>query len=186
LRLISSFVLGYHGCNAAARNRLLASEPFKPSSNDYDWLGHGVYFWEANPVRGLQWAQQQGLARPCVVGAVIDPGDCLDLLSATGIEAVRDAHRELLRSLRKVGTRAPRNSGGADRLKRSLDCAVIEYLLEITANRYDTVRGIFREGRPIYRSAGFYERTHIQICVRNLECIKGVFRVPEASPTAAR
>ena len=44
----------------------------------------------------------------------------------------------------------------------------------------DTVKGVFLEGRPIYEGSGFYERTHIQIAVRNHECIKGVFRVPPA------
>jgi hypothetical protein len=43
---------------------------------------------------------------------------------------------------------------------------------------FDTVKGIFQEGAPIYQEAGFREKTHIQICVRDPECIKGVFRVP--------
>jgi hypothetical protein len=44
---------------------------------------------------------------------------------------------------------------------------------------FDTVKGIFTEGGPIYENSGFYKKTHVQVCVRNLECIKGVFRVPE-------
>jgi hypothetical protein len=32
-----------------------------------------------------------------------------------------------------------------------------------------------REGRPIYTKSGLYERTHTQIAVRSLECIKGIF-----------
>jgi peptide-methionine (S)-S-oxide reductase len=43
---------------------------------------------------------------------------------------------------------------------------------------FDTVRGVFLEGDPIYANAGFRRETHIQICVRNLAMIKGVFRVP--------
>lgn len=42
----------------------------------------------------------------------------------------------------------------------------------------DSVRGVFTEGKPIYPGAGFDEKTHIQIVVRNQDCIKGVFRVP--------
>ena len=30
---------------------------FKPSNNDYDWLGEGVYFWQDAPIRAKQWAQ---------------------------------------------------------------------------------------------------------------------------------
>jgi len=41
----------------------------------------------------------------------------------------------------------------------------------------DTVRGVFIEGAPIYPTAGFYEKIHVQIAVRNLASIKVVFRV---------
>lgn len=54
-RLSSSFVLGYHGCDQSVGEALLRGEPFRISNNDYDWLGPGVYFWEANPERGLAW-----------------------------------------------------------------------------------------------------------------------------------
>ena len=42
----------------------------------------------------------------------------------------------------------------------------------------DSVKGIFLEGAPPYPGSGFREKTHIQIAVCNLACIKGVFRVP--------
>lgn len=169
-------MLGYHGCSAATRDRLLTGDPFVLSRNDYDWLGHGAYFWEANPMRGLQWAQQHK-QQPCVVGAVIDPGECLDLLSTAGIQALHAAYEEFIRACKQTGTPVPDNAGGPDRLKRKLDCAVIEYFFaNFTDQQYDTVRGVFREGKPIYPHSGFYERTHIQICVRKLDCIKGVFR----------
>ncbi len=65
---------------------------------------------------------------------------------------------------------------------RNLDCAVINHLHAIRKENslmpFDTVRGIFQEGKPIYADAGFRAKTHIQICVCNSECIKGVFRVP--------
>jgi hypothetical protein len=43
---------------------------------------------------------------------------------------------------------------------------------------FDTIRGVFLEGKRIYDTSRFYEKTHVQICVRNLANIKGVFRVP--------
>jgi hypothetical protein len=39
---------------------------------------------------------------------------------------------------------------------------------------------VFIEGAPIYEGSGFFEKTHIQIAVCNPDCIKGVFRVPDA------
>jgi hypothetical protein len=93
-RLSTAFVLGYHGCDRDVAEKLIAGEPFEPSDNDYDWLGHGVYFWESNPLRGYAFAaelksKRQRIDRPYVVGAAIDLGYCLDLLSTSGIQAVQ-------------------------------------------------------------------------------------------------
>ena len=69
-----------------------------------------------------------------------------------------------------------------DRLRRNLDCAVIRRLHSILEDQdlapVDTLRGVFIEGKPVYPGAGFDEKTHIQVVVRNPDCIKGVFRVP--------
>ena len=37
---------------------------------------------------------------------------------------------------------------------------------------------LFTEGERVYPTSGFYEKTHIQICVCSQSVIKGVFRVP--------
>jgi hypothetical protein len=46
-RLSSSFVLGFHGCDQSVADDLLNGKDFVPSANDWDWLGSGIYFWEA-------------------------------------------------------------------------------------------------------------------------------------------
>jgi len=51
-------VLGYHGCDRTVGERVLRGEPFIGSNNEYDWLGPGTYFWEANPQRGLEFAAE--------------------------------------------------------------------------------------------------------------------------------
>ena len=184
-RLSASFILGYHGCDQAVAERLLAGEPFETSQNDYDWLGWGVYFWEANPRRGLDFASEavkrpgSKIKAPTVIGAVIDLGNCLDLMSAVGIDMVRTAYESLSETLSAAGQPLPVNR---DRFRRQLDCAVIEHLYaiyEAHGGSIETARAAFPEGREIYPGAGFDEKTHIQIAVRNLDCIKGVFRVPE-------
>jgi hypothetical protein len=62
---------------------------------------------------------------------------------------------------------------------RELDCAVIETLHKIRKDEnlqmFDSVRGVFWEGRELYPNAGFREKDHIQICIRNPNCIKGFF-----------
>ncbi len=84
-RLSSGFILGYHGCDEIVAESLLKGEEFKRSTNEYDWLGPGIYFWEANPQRGLDFARESAarrnakIQRATVVGAVIDLGACLTL-----------------------------------------------------------------------------------------------------------
>jgi hypothetical protein len=189
--LSTSFILGYHGCDRTVAESLLNNQPFKPSNNEYDWLGSGVYFWEANPRRGMQWARElqkvragtpDAISDPYVVGAVIDPGYCLDLASTNGIEFVKAAYLDFKNYVDKSGGEMPRNSGGANLLLRHLDCAVINHIHAVNKKagrrEFETVRGVFLEGKPVYETSGFYENTHIQICVRDLKNIKGVFRVP--------
>jgi hypothetical protein len=149
-----------------------------------------VYFWENNPQRALDFAarlrDRRGkgrakIGKPAVVGAVIDLGRSLNLLDHQMIGLVKDAHDDLLRIFSAAKERPPHNTGGPDLLQRFLDCAVVEHLhrgrakLELPA--FDTVRGVFIEGEPIYPGAGFYARSHIQVCVREARCIKGYFRV---------
>jgi len=187
-RLSTSFVLGYHGCDRSVAERLLAGEPPAPSENTYDWLGHGIYFWEANPARGLSFAYErqarhpEAVPEPRVVGAVIDLGFCLDLMSDMGIAAVRKAYEVLADTTAQSGEPLPKNRKGDDRLLRSLDCLVVNTLHKIREREvqqpFDSVRALFVEGQPIYENAGFHEKTHIQICVRNPASIKGFFRVP--------
>lgn len=56
--LASAWVLGFHGCDRAVGERVLAGqEPVSVSENSHDWLGAGAYFWENDPVRALRWAE---------------------------------------------------------------------------------------------------------------------------------
>ena len=189
-RLSPSFVLAYHGCDAAIAERIFKGlETVKPSSNDYDWLGSGAYFWEADFDRALHWAQDQVKLKrykiPAVVGAVIDLGNCLNLSTQEGIGLLKDAYQ----SYRKIRTKGgqplavnkdPASIKDGDKLLRRLDNAVIERLhLIFKASglpEFDTVRGMLREGAPIYEGAGFWERTHVQIAVRNPASVIGYFR----------
>jgi hypothetical protein len=196
--LSTTFVLGYHGCDRAAGEKLLKNEPFQPSTNDYDWLGSGIYFWESNPVRALDWARECAKRKkikngtdmePFVVGAVIDLGFCLDLISSNGINAVEEAYQDFSAVVAATKIPLPENKGGDDLLFRRLDCAVIQFLHGARERAgepaFDTVRGVFTEGDRVYENSGFRRKTHIQLCVVNPESIKGVFRVPDHHFTKA-
>jgi hypothetical protein len=119
------------------------------------------------------------ITAPSVVGAIIDLRLCLDLTTSSGIGEVKSAYAVYLGITRASATTTPKNS--KYRLRRSLDCVVINTLCDIRVEAgqpaIDTVKGVFLEGAPIYPDAGIMEKTHIQICVRNPRCIKGVFCV---------
>jgi len=191
-RLSSSFVLGFHGCDQSVADDLLNGKDFVPSANDWDWLGSGIYFWETNPLRGIEFAKtgrsRGKIAAPAVVGAVIDLGLCLDLISSTGVAAVKAAHEDFIAYAKKADKPVPKNRLGPDRLLRDRDCAVINHLHKVRdaakLPAFQTVRAVFIEGGRIYEEAGFFEKTHIQICVREKSCIKGVFRVSDDYLTA--
>jgi hypothetical protein len=190
--LSTSFVLGYRGCDRETAEKLLRNEPFQTSENDYDWLGSGIYFWEANPDRALEWARKRAGAKlkatgeilePFVVGAVIDLGFCLDLISSNGSRAVEQAYLEFQSVLSASKVKPPENSGGGDNVIRKLDCAVINFLHASRKNAgeqsFDAVRGLFPEGKELYPGSGFRQQTHVQICVRHPANIHGVFRVAD-------
>jgi hypothetical protein len=171
----------------AHRRAIVGGRDFKPSNNDYDWLGPGIYFWEANPSRGLEFAEEASkrkstqISKPFVIGAVIELGLCLDLTTSSGLDWVRIAYKSLVEVSRAAVLALPINS--KDNLRRNLDCAVVRRLHTLLQAQkqpsIDTIKGVFTEGEPAYPGAGFREKTHIQIAVLNARCIKGVFRVPQ-------
>jgi len=182
-------VIAYHGCDALIAERIVSGkEKLKGSKNLYDWLGHGQYFWENSPQRAFDWATElcerntsSGISNPDVIGAVIDLGCCLNLMDIACIELVKYAYQDLVSS--GAYDKLPQNSNvgeSNDLLLRYLDCAVIEYLHSISypvfETKFDSVRGVFVEGNPIYPNAGFREKTHIQICVVDPKCILGYFK----------
>jgi hypothetical protein len=92
----SPYIIGFHGCNQDVADILLREEPtFKKSTNNYDWLGNGMYFWENNPIRAweyileVQKREPHRIQNPTVVGAILDLGHCLNLVESRYINLLR-------------------------------------------------------------------------------------------------
>jgi len=76
---LPAFVLGFHGCDQSLVDAVVnGRDVLRPSRNDYDWLGHGIYFWENNPGRAYEYAHmlrdhpKRGagkVRKPAVLGA---------------------------------------------------------------------------------------------------------------------
>jgi hypothetical protein len=171
----SRIVLVYRGCAPDVAEALhrgeVAVDQWQPSQNPYDWLGHGICFWEFAPERARIWGDKGG-----VVGAVIQLGVCLDLMDvgytallAEEFEATRVRHKRRRMAL-------PTNRGK----RRDPDCLVINELVasaeKIDGITYQTVRCAFLEGEPAFPGSAILRESHVQIVVRDKGCIHGVFR----------
>lgn len=197
-----NLVLGFHGCDRTITHQLVNTphnNSIKISEELHDWLGHGFYCWETNIERAWQWANQKKerglITEPSVVGSVINLGYCCDFLDSKFIKMIATYYKLMKARYSKLNKTLPANRNirsdkHSDLLLRELDCAVIEYMhseilnsyqAEIEASGYtdikifDTVRGVFTEGGPAFEGAGIFEKSHIQIAIRNLNCIKGFF-----------
>ncbi|GAP73141.1 hypothetical protein SAMD00024442_62_2 [Candidatus Symbiothrix dinenymphae] len=192
-------ILGFHGCDASVAKDVLLGKTFlRASTNNYDWLGHGIYFWEHSPSRAMEFAKylqkhpshsKGAIKEPAVIGAVIDLGTCCDLLDYQRLQLLKNGYR-FVKKTTVVSEEIPQNrtvGNLGDLLLRELDCSVIEavhkFKQKTGQSPFDSVRSVFYEGKELYPNAGFREKDHIQICIRNPNCIKGFF-LPRAMDEA--
>ena len=182
----TGIVLCYHGCNKSIGLKAIAEgRHLSFSRHEYDWLGHGIYFWENDSMRALEWAKIHH-KDPIVIGAAIDLKQCLDLAKVEYLDLLKEAYGYFREAYEKSGIidALPKNQegfeGDKDLVKRNLDCAVINYFHESRVEEglfpFDSVRSPFLEGVPLYEGSKIMRRTHIQICIRNPKCILGYFR----------
>jgi hypothetical protein len=169
-------IIGFHGTTSAIAERLVDGEAFKPSANDDDWLGTGVYFWEYAPRQAWWWARRFKRHRtPAVVGAMIRLGRCFDLLDPENVRLLRAFHRGMIEEWTRKGLAIPQNGNQ----HKNLDCAVVNSYSSLDPS-LDAIRGVYvptqSKKRAWYRS-WIYEETHIQVCVRNAKNILAVWHV---------
>lgn len=180
---LPNLVLGFHGCHESVFDSVIkGGQHLKRSENDYDWLGNGIYFWENSYERAHDWAKARYKENASVVGAVIDLGLCLNLTDYNSSDVLSKGYEMLVANNELIGAEMPVNKNGrskTDLLLRNLDCSVIQmvhrYNEAMGLEAYDSIRGLFTEGKEVYPGSGFVEKTHIQLCIVNPNCIKGYF-----------
>lgn len=178
-----NLILGYHGCERdLARSLILGERPMEPSINKYDWLGSGIYFWEGDARRAYEFAKDtKNCKDPFVVGAILHLGYCFDLTSREDLELLKFGWENVV--VPSIGegiiNKPARRGENGELMLRYLDCYVINALHEFNKSsgtrQFDSVRGAFWEGEEVYPTAGFREKSHIQLCICNQDCILGLF-----------
>ncbi|MVN90494.1 hypothetical protein [Mucilaginibacter aquatilis] len=196
-----NLVIGFHGCDKSIADKLVANQAvIEKSEKPYDWLGHGMYFWENNLERAWLWAkdkEQRGqIKEASVVGAVLQLGNCLDFLDSKYLSLLSVYYKLMVANFEALKKPIPKNKDvkqdeHKDKLIRELDCALIEFMheqifsdyqQEIVANGgytnvklFDSTRGVFTEGGEAFPGSAIQMKSHIQICIRNFNSIKGFF-----------
>ena len=196
----TNLIIGFHGCDKSVRDSLINNpNTIIKSEKPYDWLGHGIYFWENNYDRALKWANDKAkrklIDNPSVIGAVLELKYCFDLLDSRFITTLKQYYELMAESYKILNKELPKNRDipndkNKDKILRELDCTVIEFMHQSILNQiiedekvkgfsefntFDSARGVFTEGSEIYPGAGILDKNHIQICIRNPNCIKGFF-----------
>lgn len=139
-----------------------------------------------DPARAYEWAQAHMGDDAYVLGAYLDLGECMDLTDSWATGLLGGAYEALRVTKEQQGKPLPTNrpdKGAApgERLVRSLDCAVIDMANRLAdhaagGTRFQTVRGVFEEGDAAFPGGCVRNRTHIQIAVRDMNCVLGYFR----------
>lgn len=178
-------IIGFHSCDREIGLKVVnGKEDLISSKNSWDWLGRGIYFWEQNPGRALEYALESAerkqfnkvpVKTPFVIGAIIELGNCLNLLETESLQILSEAYHTFKDFSQSYDLPMPENKGN----NRALDCAVIQYIHNSNFKNnnlpYDTVRCAFPEGSEAYPGAAITSRLHVQVCVLNPEGIKGYF-----------
>lgn len=171
-------VTGYHGTTWAVAEQIIAND-FVPSVNDWDWLGHGIYFWQDAPVRAYRWAEDRIRAggskdSPVVVAAKIRLDHFIDLLDQQGMTVLQNFASNYQR---EHASPKRANRRGSNRL----DCAVFNFTtsmlswlgVEVAGYRASCVEGAaLTPGSPIF------DLSHVQLVVVNREAILEKWIVP--------
>src|SRR3972149_9514287 len=99
----TNLIIGFHGCDQSVRDAIVNNpNNIRKSEKPYDWLGHGVYFWENNYDRALKWANDKSkrneIEKPSVIGAVIELKYCFDLLDSRFIDTLKTYYELMVES----------------------------------------------------------------------------------------
>lgn len=190
-------VVGYHGTGLTTALKIVNRvEGFRWSRQDFDWLGHGIYFWEYAPEQALNFARlrQKRLKQKqnptaedarraneplAVVASMIRLGFCFDLLEPENVRYLLEIFAEYKETMDLAEAPLPKNT----RKYRRLDCAVFEYaykfLNEAGPNTpVDTARGVYvptSGDRRVWSGSWISRDTHIQLCVRTPSNLLGTW-----------
>ena len=181
-----SVVTGFHAGKRSALERAVNGMRLTWSVQRREWLGYGVYFWvwsEEHAHRWINIGYQKGIdwwsdEEPAILEAEIHLGRTLNMTEPSGFQHAATARDSLEAIARAQGWTLPKNHRFVDGvpLNRDYDCLLYN---QIHANQailgkpeFDTVIAAFEDGGLLSPGSSIRSTSHIQVAVRNHNCIK--------------
>jgi hypothetical protein len=170
------WVYGYHGTSRSRAEQIM-TEGFQPSTNGYDWLGTGVYFWQDAPNHAWHWAKQKHPNEPAVIKSRLRlDSTCIDLLdmsNPSNPDFWLDSYNRFTELCRRAGQSLPTQNPDIPG-KRYLDCAFFDYVRTsvFKSDPRGAVRSAFVEGKRIFPNSAIHDQTHVQIVIIDLGLIE--------------
>lgn len=186
----ANLVVAFHATDETFADKLLGKstgilKTVELSRNEIDWLSDGFYFWESDYLRAISYAKElesrkkNNVKKGTVVGAIIELGTCFDLTNAHYRNIYKHYYKSVFFPRYGDMLEDLKNSNDSDILLRKRDRAILTHMFNFFENKnefFDSARGAFEEGKQIFSGSSFRDKTHVQISLRNLNCIKGFFR----------
>lgn len=192
-------VRGYHGTTLGNANAIRTGA-FRPSNGPGEWLGRGIYFFEASPTMAWLWAKNavkidQTISgkfdKPAIIAADIELRDCIDLFDLAWVNFVKKTAEKLSvapgletqHGLRLTSARGRQFVIGDVYMPPSsykdnrADCQVINAIWDSFRNYAalpSTIRAPFVFGRQTHTNSFYFSQSHVQIVVIDATVITNI------------
>lgn len=156
--------VGYHATITTNKESIL-NEGFKPSNNDDDWLGEGIYFWD--DIKNAEWWNRKGnIISGCIFICRLTCNliNYLDLDDKAEMDKLDTFSKRYVSEMSKIGRKKPVFKN-YNQMKK--------FFCDIYCSKNDISILSFTFKHDIINKAGFKTGTfgRRQICVRELSCI---------------
>ena len=194
---MTKLAIGYHGTTLEVAEKIVnGSTSFDTSVGRGNWLGTGVYFFEAAPYRARFWAKQKCVGTssiPAVISAEIALDGCIDLFDIPAFSDLKHKIAEFESYERRAGlaqveqpglcvengnvfTTASRETDPRVRppVDNFRDRAFIDWYVELLRGRGGeprSIRGIFLNGKALFPTSFLFAWAHVQIAVLDLRAL---------------
>ena len=161
-------IVGFHATTPEKARAILSTKKYTSSMSEFNWLGKGVYFWENDLQRAIEWGcNLYTPANTAVIKQTLKLGRCLDLTQRKWLECLKKTYLEVVKEFEKKGEKTPVNRGS----DRQLNSLLLERAKASYGSNFDTVRCAFSDGDEIGKGSGIFLRSHIQVVVLNEEVL---------------